>query len=123
MGLIGGLFILAIMFMVISAINALGVYTAAYFVRAETNDYGTSFVIIFKGYALFFLMIIVAVILNINSVFILWMIILAIPCWVIYQLIDLLTIRGTVNVIIFVVVSFILNVVLFAVLKVLQTHH
>lgn len=118
--MIGGLVVIALFLMVISAINALGVYMAAYFVKAATNGYGISFVIIFKGYLLFLLMIIVAALFSIHSMLYVGIVILAIPCWVIYQLVDQLAISGKINVIIFVVVSFVLNVVLFAVLHALQ---
>lgn len=115
-----GLIILAVAFLIASAISAIAIYGAGYLAKAETNSYKQSLFVIFKGYVILFLIAVVAVIFHINNLVLIQLAGLGLLFWIIYTLIDVLTVRGTGNIIIFIIMSFCLNVLLFCLIDVLM---
>lgn len=107
---------LAFTLLVISAVDALAVYGAAYLARAETNDYFTSFSVLTKGWTIVFVMECYLIIFNLHSWVLEILVCIGVLGWVVSELIKLLTISGTNNKVIFIIMSIVLNIILFAIL-------
>lgn len=106
---------LAFTLLVISAVDALAVYGAAYLARAETNDYFTSFSVLTKGWTIVFVMECYLIIFNLHSWVLEILVCIGGLGWVVSELIKLLTISGTNNKVIFIIMSIVLNIILFAI--------
>ena len=107
---------LAFTLLVISAVDALAVYGAAYLAKAETNDYFTSFSVLTKGWTIVFVMECYLIIFNLHSWVLEILVYIGVLGWVVSELIKLLTISGTNNKVIFIIMSIVLNIILFAIL-------
>lgn len=113
------LLLMAIAFAIASAINALCVSYAAKLGEAEYIDYKEIFTTIFYGYVILVVVVFLLLKLKMANEFFIIVAELGVVAWIIYQLIGKLQIKGRNNIIIFVAMSFVFNVIASAVLRII----
>lgn len=112
MGLIFVVIMFAIIGAIASAVNALAVHWAAALAEAEYPDYKETFITIFWGYMVFFLVMTVLTVVKMHNGLFMILIWLGIIGWVMYTLVNKLGIEGNKNIVIFVGMSFFFNVMI-----------